>query len=195
MYTTTRIKAIKKIGIVRTMDIRMANKTHTFYANGLATSNSHSVSYSIISMWDAYLKTYYPGEFYASCLSYLNEDKRVEIIEEAASRDIGVILPKYNLSKALLWNYDPKKNVLVMPFAEIEGVGEKTALEVEKTCRAVRKTFFGNRTNLGSVSGSVKMSLSKIKADNPDWRPGYKDIPNIKHLFKYNLKKILFEQN
>jgi DNA polymerase-3 subunit alpha len=153
---------------------------------------SHSVEYSIISMWDAYLKTWYPGEFYASCLSYLDEDKRMKIIEEAADRGIGIILPKFAFSSARYWKYNPSKNLLVMPFSEIEGVGQKTAVEIENSKKKVRKTFFGNSVNLGSVPSSVRSSLNRIKAEDPDWKPNYKEAGALKDLFKYNLKKILF---
>ena len=36
---------------------------HHFYANGILVSNSHSLSYSLVSYWTAYLKANFPKEF------------------------------------------------------------------------------------------------------------------------------------
>lgn len=190
-----RVSSWERFGIIETMDLEMDNESHTFFANGLSTSNSHSVEYSIVSMWDAWLKTYYPGEFYASCLSYLSEDKRIEIIEEAADRGIGVVLPKYELSEARYWSYSPKENVLVMPFVEIVGIGEKVAEDIEKSCRAKRKTFFGSKANLSSIPVSAKASLVKIHADDIKWIPNGKERRALKDCFKYNLNKILTDKD
>lgn len=186
----SKIKSLQRIGEVETMDIEVGNDSHTFFANGIATSNSHSVEYSIISMQDAFLKTYYPGEFYASCLSYLSEDKRIEIIEEAAERDIKVSLPKYGFSKSKLWSFDKEKNLLMMPFGEIVGIGDKTAELIEKSCLVKKKTFFGEKRNLSSLPTTVKTSLVKIHADDKNWQPNKKDIEQIKDLFQYDLRKL-----
>lgn len=153
---------------------------------------SHSVEYSVISMWDAWLKTHYRGEFYASCLSYLDQDKRTEIIEEAADKGINVILPKIHLSDSKKWKYEPENKNLVMPFIEIEGIGEKIADEIATVKNKVRKTFFGSKANLTSLPSTVRMALSAIHAEDNNWKPEYKEINGISKLFKYNLRKILF---
>lgn len=156
-----------------------------------AFNRSHSVEYSIISMWDAWLKTYYPGEFYASCLSYLAEDKRIQIFDEVAERRIRVALPKYHLSDSRYWRYDPQKNTLFMPFSEINGIGEKVAENIKSACTKKKRTFFGNKADLSQIPSSIKSILARVHADDIGWIPKNKDLKEIKDLFKYDLHKIL----
>lgn len=156
-----------------------------------AFNRSHSVEYSIISMWDAWLKTYYPGEFYASCLSYLAEDKRVQIFDEAAERGITVNLPKFSQSDSKYWKYDPGQDTLFMPFTEINGIGEKVAECIKESCQKKKKTFFGKKTDLSQIPASIKEILTNIHAQDPQWIPKNADLKKLKEYFKYDLRKIL----
>jgi intein/homing endonuclease len=78
-----RIISIQYIGKIDTMDIEVDNPEHVFYANGIATSNSHGVSYGLISYWTAYLKAHFPQQFYCSYLhgALDKQDTRQEIKE------------------------------------------------------------------------------------------------------------------
>lgn len=51
-----------------TIDIEIDSPSHIFYANGIATSNSHGIEYAINSYRTAYCKANYPLEFYCSYL-------------------------------------------------------------------------------------------------------------------------------
>lgn len=63
------------------MDITVDSKNHIFYANGIATSNSHSVGYGTTSYESAYLKTHFPIHFFTASLYYAHEkqDEKYEI--------------------------------------------------------------------------------------------------------------------
>lgn len=50
------------------IDIEIDSPSHIFYANGIATSNSHGIEYAINSYRTAYCKANYPLEFYCSYL-------------------------------------------------------------------------------------------------------------------------------
>lgn len=152
---------------------------------------SHAVEYSVISMWDAWLKTYYRGEFYASCLSYLNEDKCVEILKEAVDIGIDVLLPKYEGSDARLWHYDPDSNSLLMPFSEIIGVGEKQAQAIVDASKRKVHTFFGSKSDFSSLPIKIRQVLELIHASDFRWRPRIGDVKAFKSYFRYDLKKIL----
>lgn len=63
-----KITRIKSIGVYRTIDIEVKHPNHLFYGNGIATSNSHAVSYGLTSYRTAYCKAHYPLEFYCAYL-------------------------------------------------------------------------------------------------------------------------------
>lgn len=65
---TTRIKSFKKIGKRKSIDFEVDHKDHNFYAEGLVTSNSHSLAYANLAAWTAYLKFKHPQEFFMSLL-------------------------------------------------------------------------------------------------------------------------------
>ena len=65
---TQRIKSIKKLGIQKTIDLEIDHPDHNFYAEGIVTSNSHSISTSYLSALTVYLKYKHPVEYYWSCL-------------------------------------------------------------------------------------------------------------------------------
>ena len=69
---------------------------------------SHSVSYSIIAYWTAWLKKYYPVEYMTAVLSYEidNPDKLVKYIKEAKDMEIEILPPDINKSKSLFFVED-----------------------------------------------------------------------------------------
>ena len=155
-----------------------------------AFNKSHSVEYSVITLWDAYLKAHHPGCFYASCLSYLDEDKRVEMVEECIVRGYSIKLPKFGLSDDRIWQYDRGTKSLLMPFREINGVGDRNAAMIAECARARRRTFFGNKADLSRLPKSCVQILNDIHAFDPDWKVGRGDVRNLRGLFKFNLMEI-----
>ena len=96
-----KIISVKSIGKVPTMDISVNNNHHLFYANGgIATSNSHAVSYAMVAYWSLYLKTYFPVEFMVSLLNFTDLSKKDE--------KGGAVLKKYI-------QYAKKLNVKISP--------------------------------------------------------------------------------
>ena len=71
--------------------------------NGIVSKNSHSVSYSFITYWTAYLKTHYPREYMAVlCSSVMNDsdalNKTAKYLGEARRMGLKVYPPDLNLS-------------------------------------------------------------------------------------------------
>jgi DNA polymerase III alpha subunit len=64
-----KIVSAKRIGIRPTMDITIDSDDHIFFANGLATSNSHSVAYSALTAQELWLKNNYFVEYMAALLN------------------------------------------------------------------------------------------------------------------------------
>lgn len=64
-----KIIAFEEVGECDTYDLEVEHTDHQYYlANGILTSNSHAVSYSLISFQCAWLFNYYPAEWMAAYL-------------------------------------------------------------------------------------------------------------------------------
>lgn len=115
-----------KIGDV--YDVEMEAPYHNLtLQSGIIASNSHSVAYSVLGYWTAWCKYYYPIEYMCAFLTYHRGDdkKQSEMIKEAARFGLEVVPPRIGVSDPLKWT--SKDGKLYVPFAEIKGIGEKTA--------------------------------------------------------------------
>ena len=79
-----------------------------------AFNQSHAQSYSLLSYCTAWLKYYYPTQFYAAVLSMQNDDDKIQkYIKVAESEGITVKVPDINLSEAsftpIVEHHVPKK--------------------------------------------------------------------------------------
>lgn len=84
-------------------------------------NKSHSVGYSLITYQTAYLKTYYPMEYYTAMLNNVeSEDKRVRIYNEIKQIGKNIINPDINTSKETSVYND---NDIYLSLTLINGVG------------------------------------------------------------------------
>ena len=93
-----------------------------------AFNQSHAQSYSLLSYCTAWLKYYYPTEFYAAVLSMQNDDDKIQkYIKVAESDGIKVKVPDINLSESSFTPIvkDDEKEILY-GIASIKGVGESS---------------------------------------------------------------------
>jgi len=63
-----------------------------------AFNKSHSVEYSLMSYLCMWLKVYYPVEYYAASLTYIDDKKVRSVINEAKKNGITIDAPSVNLS-------------------------------------------------------------------------------------------------
>lgn len=100
-----KIKSVTHIKKDKTLDLEVNHPLHQFYCNGLLTSNSHSVSYTYISFYEAWLKYYYMPEFY--CALFNNTDAKKEkkgenviaqYLTEAMKKGFRIHIPNVNKS-------------------------------------------------------------------------------------------------
>ena len=85
-------------------------------------NKSHSVAYAAIACQMAYLKVYYPLEFYAAILetsSSANDTKFNEYVSEMKKRNISIGLPNINESEK---EFIVKNDALIYPLSAIKGV-------------------------------------------------------------------------
>ena len=91
-------------------------------------NRSHSASYALQAYQDMWLKIHYAVEFYASFLTFEeDEDKKMVAIREARSRGLDILPPCVQRSN-VGWTVDG--NSLRMGLMAIKGVGEKGAASI-----------------------------------------------------------------
>ncbi len=90
---------------------------------GYGFNKSHSVSYSVVAYKMAYLKYYFPKEFYANLLASVigSEEKTKEYLNEIKKLGIKVLPPDINLSDNTRFTF--KENAIVFPLSSIRNVG------------------------------------------------------------------------
>ena len=132
-----------------------------------AFNQSHAQSYSLLSYCTAWLKYYYPVQFYAAVLSMQNDDEKIQkYIKVAESEGIQVKVPDINLSEASFTPIveDNKKEILY-GLASIKGVGEASIepiisarpfISLEDLISRVPKKYLNKRViNALAMSGAL----------------------------------------
>lgn len=105
----TNIVSVKKIGKYKTCDLEVEHPDHQYYlSNKILTSNSHSISYSILSYQTAYLKAHYPLEFLVANLkTEVNsnapsaKENILRIKDEIRSLGVKIVSPDINTSDSV----------------------------------------------------------------------------------------------
>jgi len=120
-----KVRRVSKVGIRPTKDIEVNSSEHLFYANGIATSNSHSVSYAINGYLSAFAKAHFPKVFFASYLRFAKDkiDPQMEIkelVQNALEMNIDIRPPDIrNLNRHFIL----KNNKVYFGLTDIKGVG------------------------------------------------------------------------
>jgi DNA polymerase III subunit alpha len=92
---------------------------------------AHSVSYSTLALWCAWLKAHYPLEFYAASLAKEADDEgRFKLMKDAQAHGIAITPPILNASRKS-WRAVPSLG-LVAGWQQIPGIGEKTADKIDE---------------------------------------------------------------
>lgn len=124
----TNIKAVRPVGKGQTYDLEVDHPDHQYYlSNGMLSSNSHAVLYSMISFQTAYLKANFPLEFLVSNLmAKVNssnpkaKDEVIKIKQEIRALGVKIVPPDINRSemaykiiddKTLMTGLDSLRNV------------------------------------------------------------------------------------
>lgn len=117
------------VGEEETYDLEVDHEDHTFFANDISVSNSHSVSYSIISFQCAWLLHYYPAEWMASFLDREPEKRKEQAINVAKSFGFVIEPMDINIS-GTSWQALHDGKTLVQPLTSIKGLGEKAVEQI-----------------------------------------------------------------
>jgi DNA polymerase-3 subunit alpha len=92
---------------------------------GYAFNKSHAAEYSLISYQCMWLKVHYPVEFYAACLSTVDEDKLKPVVEDALKAGVEILPPDINQSE--LDFVIANDATLITPFNRVKNCSEKSA--------------------------------------------------------------------
>jgi DNA polymerase-3 subunit alpha len=130
-------------------------------------NKSHAVAYSVVAYQTAFLKKYYPAQFFAALLGteLSNKDKITNYIQEAKEFGIAILPPDVNES---LWLFNVIGETIRFGLGAIKGVGEGAVEEIvrEREENGPYKGFvdFCERVSLKSVNKRVMESLIKVGA-------------------------------
>lgn len=131
MSKTARITKIEYVGKENLWDIEIDSEDHIYFANGVATSNSHGISYSYPCYWSAYIKAHKPLKFYEVWLKYsshkLDPHAEVRNLVLSAKLDNVEILPPS--CEYLTPGFFIKGDAVVFGLTHIKGVANR---ELEK---------------------------------------------------------------
>lgn len=110
-------------------NLHVAADEHNYIlGNGLISKNSHSISYSIISYYTAWLRKHYPTQFMCSILNF--EDPNADSAQEylTSCKKLGIEIVPPSLKDSSL-NYTVEKDgVIITGLTAVKGAGE-TAID------------------------------------------------------------------
>ncbi|MFZ4714549.1 MAG: DNA polymerase III subunit alpha [Bacteriovoracaceae bacterium] len=129
-------------------------------------NKSHAVAYAVIAYQTAFLKHYYPAQFYAALLGSEmgNTDKVTAIINDLKENKLKILPPDINES---LWSFNVTPDGHIrFGMGAIKNVGENAIHEVilEKEKNGYFKGFIDmcDRVSLKSINRRVMESLIKV---------------------------------
>ncbi len=129
LTNSSKVKRVKLLGKMKSIDITVDSKNHIFYANGIATSNSHGVGYGSLSYYTAYLKAHFPLQFFLASLYYAKykQDERYEIqhfYSDMKSFDIKLETPSLStLRSGNAGEFGIKDNKIHFGVSNVKGIG------------------------------------------------------------------------
>lgn len=163
----TKIIRVTPQPVEKTYNMTMRGPFHNYFANGILTANSHSVSYGLLAYHTAYLKAHYPAHFWAAVLS--NEidsaEKVSRYIDKAKQMGIEILPPDVNISYDA---FTPQGSAIRFGLAAIKGLGQAavSAIVAARESGGPFKSIydFTERVEARSVNKRVLESLIKAGA-------------------------------
>lgn len=199
----SKIISCEEIGEFDTYDLEVEHPDHQYYlANGVLTSNSHSVSYSFISYYTAWLRYHYPTEFMCALLNSEdpNSDKMQEYVDECRKMDIKVLPPDLNLSDNL--NKITGDKEITSGLSSIKGLGSKAADNILVNRPYINFVDFLARNPSKHLRKNVIQALAKAGATDSlgvarkDAHENYQDYRvKINNLIKKHLAQVQLDND
>ncbi len=163
-------------------------------------NRAHSVAYALIGYWTAWIKYYYPKQFYCASLTYGDDDddyhkSKQRLIDEILQSGWKILPPKVCLSDALKWTFNG--DTFYTPFTELKGVAEANAIKCadrkqKKACRGLFnvKVEVQNQTKLDKTLSSIRAWDEEVIPDDIDDYLEFNMLDSVKDTYT-NLVKLL----
>ena len=100
-----------------------------------AFNKAHAAAYAFVAFITAWLKYYYPAEFYAATMNWADNEKLMGIMYEAKKTGIAIKCPDVNLSEA---KFTVKDGAILFGLSSVKGIKNKAQNIIE----ARNKDFF-----------------------------------------------------
>tara|TARA_B100000686_G_scaffold160563_1_gene168227 strand:- start:2615 stop:6031 length:3417 start_codon:yes stop_codon:yes gene_type:complete len=199
------INGAEKNGISKDIAAGIFMKIEPFAEYGF--NKSHAAAYAVIAYQTAYLKTYYPNEFFSASMSteLSNQNKLSEFYEELKRMNIKVVRPDINQCFA---DFTSNEKIFYYALGAIKNVGFESISNVikERTKNGKFENLFDFITRIDpkdinklQLEGLVKAGA--LDSFNKNRKSLYESIPNLilKSKNLYENKSInqinLFEEN
>lgn len=147
---------------------------------GWGMNKSHTVSYSIISYWCAYMKRYHPLEYAAALLRNAKDDEQtVEMLRELTAEGVPFIPFDPEMSEA---NWVAKDGKLIGGFTNLVGIGP------------IKAEHYIQKRAAGGLTDKDHAALSKLMIKHNDLTPAHtrwKDI--YENPSDYNINGVVRE--
>lgn len=170
----------------KTLDLETASNLWDELASfgSYGFNKSHAAEYSLISYWDQWCKVHYPTEFICACLTYGQDDKKEDFVDEARRLGVDIRPPKYGISDSSKWII--KNESLYAPFLEIKGFGEKISEQILSL--EIKDGFF--KVGGKKISSKVKATLDEIGVFD-DKEVTEEDLKKLNKYFSFSFSKDL----
>lgn len=125
-------------------------------------NKSHSIAYSIITYWTAWLKYYYPAEFYAANLTSVsdNRDKTIQFLSSCREEGINILPPSIQSSNL---DYTTTPEGIRFGLNAIKGIGASVINPIVQERNENGKfTSFYNFMNRIKGKGVDKASITTL---------------------------------
>lgn len=125
-------------------------------------NKSHSIAYSIITYWTAWLKYYYPAEFYAANLTSVsdNRDKTIQFLSSCKEEGINILPPSIQSSHL---DYTTTPEGIRFGLNAIKGIGSSVINPIIQEREANGKfTSFYNFMDRVKGKGVDKASITAL---------------------------------
>jgi len=187
-----KILAVRSIGFHETYDLEVEHENHQFrLANGILTSNSHAVSYAMVSYWCAWMLTYHPDEWicaWCESMSTNSEDRAVAFrTVRQWGGEIRSIDARYATDK---WRII-EPGVYMPALSAASGVGTTALRELIKfrPFNSMRDLLYGNGEvyRLSKLNKKALESLIRIGAFNC-FVGSDKEFSSVNHMLEVVIK-------
>lgn len=123
---------------------------------------AHSVSYSILGLWCAWLKAHHPLQFYAAHLSKTDDKEQAfKLMRDAQQHGITIVPPVLNASRDT-WRGVPSLG-LVAGWRQIPGIGEITSKAIDAARWGEGGSKFSSWGDLQRIKGIGPKTVIKME--------------------------------